>query len=65
MYAEVAGGKKEQGLSEEETISLLQKEAKKRQDSADMYIKGGATEKAEAEKYEKSVIGWIVDGLVL
>ncbi len=56
LYAEVAAGKKEEGLPEEEVISLLQKEAKKRQDSVEMYIQGNAPDKAAAEKYEKDTI---------
>ncbi len=56
MYAEVATGKRESGLDEQTLISLLQKESKKRQDSADMYQKGGAIDRSKAELYEKSVI---------
>lgn len=56
LYAEVSAGKREQGLEEGEAISLLQKEAKKRQESADLYTQGGNTEKAEAELAERKVI---------
>jgi uncharacterized protein YqeY len=35
---------------------LLAKEAKKRQESADLYVQGGNQEKAEAELEEKKVI---------
>lgn len=56
LYAEVAAGKKDEGLPEAEVITLLQKEAKKRQESAEMYKKGGAPDKAVAEEYEKTVI---------
>ncbi len=56
LYAEVAKGVREQGLSDEEIISLLSKEAKKRQESADLYQTGGNNEKAAAELTEKKVI---------
>ncbi len=56
LYAEVAAGKKEEGLPEADVIGLLQKEAKKRQESAEMYKTGGAPDKAAAEEYEKKVI---------
>ena len=56
LYAEVAKGSREQGLSDEEIIGLLTKEAKKRQESADLYKQGGNEEKANAELAEKKVI---------
>lgn len=56
LNEEVAKGKREQGLSDEEIINVLSKEAKKRQESADLYKQGGNTERAEAELAEKSVI---------
>ncbi len=56
LYAEVASGDREAGLPEEQVISLLQKEAKKRQESADLYRTGNNIEKAEHEEAEKKVI---------
>lgn len=56
LYAEVAKGLREQGLPEEEEISVLAKEAKKRQESADMYRQGGDEERAKAEAIEKQII---------
>jgi uncharacterized protein len=56
LYAEVAAGSRDQGLPETDTVNLLAKEAKKRQESADLYQKGGNQERAEAELAEKSVI---------
>lgn len=56
LYAEVAKGLREQGLPEEEEISVLAKEAKKRQESADMYRQGGDEERAKAEATEKQII---------
>lgn len=56
LNAEVAEGARETGLAEDKVIALLQKEAKRRQESADMYVQGGRPEKAEAEQAELAVI---------
>lgn len=56
LNVEVAEGVRDQGLSDDKIMSLLQKEAKKRQESADLYTQGGRQEQAEAEMAEKVVI---------
>ncbi|MBL8121744.1 GatB/YqeY domain-containing protein [Candidatus Saccharibacteria bacterium] len=56
LYAEVAAGKREEGLSDEEIITLFAKEAKKRQESADLYVQGGSPERAEKELAEKAIV---------
>lgn len=56
LNAEVATGAREDGLDDAAVISLLQKESKKRQDSADLYVQGGAQDKADAELREKAII---------
>jgi uncharacterized protein YqeY len=56
LYAEVAKGSRDTGLSDEEILVLFAKESKKRQESADLYVKGGNQEKADAELEEKRVI---------
>ncbi len=56
LNVEVAEGKREQGLTDDEVIAIFQKEAKRRQESADLFRQGGNTEKAEAELVEKVVI---------
>lgn len=56
LYVEVAKGSREDGLSDAEVIDLFTKEAKKRQESADMYIQGGNKVKADEELVEKQVI---------
>jgi len=56
LYAEVAANKREEGLTDNEVIDIFGKEAKKRQESADLYIQGGNEEKAKAEMAEKLVI---------
>ena len=56
LYAEVAENKRDEGLAEDSVITLLQKEAKKRQESADLFKQGGNLEKQAAELVEKTVI---------
>jgi uncharacterized protein YqeY len=56
LYVEVAEGARDQGLPEEKVIAILQKEAKKRQESADLFKQGGNDEKHQAELTEKTVI---------
>jgi uncharacterized protein YqeY len=56
LYDELAKGQRTEGISENEIISLLQKEAKKRQESADLYKSGGNEERAKQELSEKSII---------
>ncbi|HSX33880.1 MAG TPA: GatB/YqeY domain-containing protein [Candidatus Saccharimonadales bacterium] len=57
LYAEVAkGNRRDEGLPDDEIIALFAKEAKKRQESAELYTQGGSPEKAEAELAEKALI---------
>lgn len=56
LYAEVAKGSREKGLADDEIIVLFSKEAKKRQESADLYFKGGREDRAHAELSEKEII---------
>src|SRR5688572_12599658 len=56
LYAEVAQGIRDKGLGDEDIVALFSKEAKKRQESADLYVQGGNQERADAELAEKKVI---------
>ena len=56
LYVEVAKGVRDEGLPDDEIVAILSKEAKKRQESADLFTQGGNEEKAQAERTEKSVI---------
>lgn len=56
LYAEVEKGLRETGLDDETITALFAKEAKKRQESADLYVKGGDQERADNELREKKVI---------
>lgn len=55
-YKEVELGNRDTGLSDEQVIEVLTKEAKKRADAAEMYDKAGRSEQAEAERYEQEMI---------
>lgn len=56
LYAKVATGKRATGLENDEVITLLAKEAKKRQESADMYVQGDRPDSAQKELSEKAII---------
>lgn len=56
LNVKVAEGKRETGLTDDEVITVLSKEAKKRQESADFYVQGGSQERADAELSEKVLI---------
>lgn len=56
LNVKVAEGKRDSGLSDEEVINIFSKEAKKRQESADLYVQGDSQERADKELAEKSVI---------
>jgi uncharacterized protein YqeY len=56
LNVEIAKGAREQGLSDPEIIEVLSKEAKKRQESADMYSQGGSKDREANELNEKKVI---------
>jgi len=56
LNVKVAEGKRETGLGDDQVITIFAKEAKKRQESADLYKQGGNQEKASAELTEKALI---------
>ena len=56
LNEEVAKNVRDSGLPDNQIIALLQKEAKKRQESADLYVKGDSQERADAELAEKKII---------
>ncbi|HEX9153236.1 MAG TPA: GatB/YqeY domain-containing protein [Candidatus Saccharimonadales bacterium] len=56
LYAEVAQGIREEGLDDDAIVILLSKEAKKRQESADFFVKGGSEDRAATELAEKKTI---------
>lgn len=56
LNVKVAEGKRDTGLSDDQVIAIFSKEAKKRQESADMYVQGGNQSRADAELTEKALI---------
>lgn len=56
LYVKVATGKRDVGLSDDEVLPVLAKEAKKRQESADLYTQGDRPELAAKELAEKAII---------
>jgi len=56
LNVKVATGTRDVGLTDAEVIPLLAKEAKKRQESADLYIQGDRPELAAKELAEKAII---------
>ncbi len=56
LYAEVAAGKRDEGLSEKELIDVLRSELKKRQESAALYKQGKNQEREQAELDEAKII---------
>lgn len=56
LNLKVASGKRESGLTDEEVLPILSKEAKKRQESADFYVQGGSQDRADKELSEKAII---------
>src|ERR1700742_4428653 len=57
LYADVAAKKRDTvGVGDDEILALFAKEAKKRQESADLYVQGGSQERADKELAEKAII---------
>jgi uncharacterized protein YqeY len=57
LYADVAAKARETGGIDDEAITaLFAKEAKKRQESAGLYVQGGSQERADKELAEKKII---------
>jgi hypothetical protein len=52
----IAAGKKDAGLSDEETIKVIKKEVKKRKDSVDQFTAGGRPELAASEQKEAEIL---------
>lgn len=56
LNEEIAQGVRERGLSDEDIQQILARESKKRAEAAEMYKKGGADDRADAETAEKVII---------
>ncbi len=56
LSAKVADGSRGETMGDDQVIAIFSKEAKKRQESADMYVQGGNQPMADAELTEKIII---------
>lgn len=56
LSTKVANGTRGSVMSDEDVIAIFSKEAKKRQESADLYEQGGNQAMADAERAEKRLI---------
>jgi uncharacterized protein YqeY len=56
LNVKVNSGKRESGLGDDEVLSLLAKESKKRLESAEYYVQGGSQDRADKEMAEKLII---------
>lgn len=56
LNQEIADGKRDAGLSDTEVEILLAREAKKRDEAAELYEQGGNIEMAQKERAEKKLI---------
>jgi uncharacterized protein len=56
LYVEVAQNKRESGLDDATILEVLGKEAKKRQESADLYAQANDQVRQQAELNEKAII---------
>ena len=56
-YADVATRTRDSGgIADDEIVGLFAREVKKRQESADLYVRGGSQERADKELAEKAII---------
>ena len=56
LNQEIASGKRDEGLNDTEVESLLAREAKKRDEAANLFEQGGNQKMADKERAEKEVI---------
>lgn len=56
LSVKVASGSRDSVMADAAVIGIFSKEAKKRQESADLYLQGGSETRAAAELAEKAII---------
>jgi uncharacterized protein YqeY len=56
LYEKVAKNLREQGLSDEQFLAIVIREVKKRAESADLYAKAAAQDRADKELSEKAIL---------
>jgi len=56
LSAKVNNGTRDEAMKDDDVIAILAKESKKRQESADFFMQGGAQDRADKELFEKAII---------
>jgi hypothetical protein len=56
LYEKVAKGLRNTGLTDEQVMTIIAKEVKKRSESAELYVKAGSQERADKELSEKAIL---------
>lgn len=56
LNQEIATGKRDEGLSDGEAIACIKKEAKKRHEAAQLYVKAGSKDRADRELAEVKIL---------
>jgi uncharacterized protein len=56
LNEKIAKGLRDTGLTDEQVMTIIAREVKKRTESADMYTKAGAQDRADKELSEKAVL---------
>jgi len=56
LNVKISEGKRDSGLEDDAVLAVFAKEAKKRQESADMYLQGNDQSRADKELAEKAII---------
>lgn len=56
LYEEVAKGKRDEGLSEDELLAVIAKQVKQRDDAIVLYVSAGDKEREQKEAAEKEIL---------
>ena len=56
LNEKIAKNLRDTGLSDEQVLAIIGKEAKKRTESAEFYVQGGAQERADKELSERAIL---------
>lgn len=56
LYEKVAKGLRDTGLTDEQVLVIVGKEAKKRTESAELYLKAGVQDRADKELSERAIL---------
>ncbi len=56
LYEEVAKGKRDEGLSDDEIMAVIQKQVKQRDDAIELYVSAGDKEREQKEAAEREIL---------